>query len=219
MLEQKTVHILYTKIPRDLPAEIYKKHLVYLPEALQAQYFRYRRWQDRAANLFSKILLIRGLQNFGLDYTSLENLKYTEFGRPYLPGNIDFNISHSGQYVLCAVAQELKLGIDIEEIKQVDFSEFDDLMTAEQWQVIRNSKNPLKEFFRFWAIKESIIKADGRGLSVPLKEIVIAGNTAYYESNWYLKRLELDENYCAHLAVSIEDPRIDIEGVDFSRTY
>jgi 4'-phosphopantetheinyl transferase len=214
MFEQQTVHILYTKVTHELPVEINKMYLNYLPDQLRVQNLRYRRWQDRASNLLSKILLLKGLQKFGLQDNSLENLRYTEYGRPYLPGNIDFNMSHSGQYILCAVARDLKLGIDIEEIKNVDFAEFEDLMTTGQWQIIRSSNDPLREFFRFWAIKESIIKADGRGLSVPLKEIEISGDIAYYEAKWYLKELQFNEHYCAHLAVNIENPLINYEYID-----
>jgi 4'-phosphopantetheinyl transferase len=211
MMGQPTIYILYTKITGELPAETYKKHLIFLPETLRDQHFRYRRWQDRAANLFSKILLVKGFEKFGLNYLSLENLQYTEYRKPYLSGNVDFNISHSGQYVICAVARNVKLGIDIEEIKPVDFKEFDNLMSRLQWQQINSSPNPLKEFFRFWAIKESIIKADGRGLSIPLNDIHIRDQTAYYEKKWYLRELDLDENYCACLAFEAEDPIIIIE--------
>lgn len=219
MFHQNTVYILFTKITRELPSDLYEKYLFYLPNSLRAQHSRYRRWQDRAANLFSKMLLIKGLEKFGYDHSSLGKLQYTAFGRPFLPDNIDFNISHSGQYALCAVAAHTKVGIDIEEIKDVDFSEFEDLMTTAQWQVIKASANPLRTFFRFWAIKESIIKADGRGLSIPLKEIIIQNDEAFFENKWYLKELKFDENYCANLAVGIENSVISIEYVDFSNNY
>ncbi len=89
-------------------------------------------------------------------------------------------------------------------------------MTAEQWVMIRNSSNPLKSFFKFWAIKESIIKADGRGLSVPLNNILITNHIAYYENKWYLKELAIHENYCANLASSLENPAINMEYIDIS---
>ena len=216
MAGQKHIHLLYTKIPEDLPAAIYDKHLILLPDVLKDKYFRYRRWQDRAANLFSKMLLIRGLRHFGFDHRALEDLDYTDHGRPYLKGNVDFNISHSGDYILCGVGEGLRLGVDIEQVKEVEFSEFESLMTPRQWQQIKNAGNPFKEFFRFWAIKESIIKADGRGLYVPLKEIIISDNTAYYQKKWFLKELSIDEHYCACLASNQEDPSITLELIDLN---
>jgi len=216
MMEQKIIHILYTKISAQLPEDIYKNYLIFLPESLRDQHFRYKRWQDRTANLLSKILLIKGLQKFGLDYNSLELLNYNQYGRPHLSGNIDFNISHSGDFIVCALGENIRLGIDIEEIKPVDFTDFEYMMTAGQWEMIKNSPNPLKEFFNFWAIKESIIKADGRGLSVPLNDIVIIGQNAYYENNWFLTKLEIDGKYCASLASNFENSSIKLEFTDLN---
>jgi 4'-phosphopantetheinyl transferase len=217
MEEEKSIHILYTKISDVLLEDDYKNYLIFLPESLRAQHFRYRRWQDRRANLFSKILLIKGLQRFGYDYNILEQLKYDQYGRPNLTGDVDFNISHSGEYVLCGVGKGIQIGVDIEEIKPVDFSDFENLMTGDQWDTIHASADPQKSFFRLWAIKESIIKADGRGLAMPLKEIVITDQVAFYERKWYLKELAIDERYCAHLAYNIKNTLITKEYFDLGK--
>jgi 4'-phosphopantetheinyl transferase len=214
MAEEKQIYVLYSKIPENLPEDIYKRCLIFLTDSLRDKHFRYRRWQDRAANLFSKVLLIQGLQKYGIDHRALENLQYTEYGRPYLSGTIDFNISHSGKYIICAIGEGLRLGVDIEQIKPVDFSDFHDLMSEEQWTLIRNASEPFTQFFTFWAIKESIIKADGRGLNIPLNDIMITEEMAYYESRWYLKKLEIDEGYRAWLASNRESAVINVEFVD-----
>jgi 4'-phosphopantetheinyl transferase len=216
MVEKKQIHILYTKISQDLPEDVYKKCLIFLPDVLRDKHFRYKRWQDRAANLYSKILLVLGLQKFGFDHRSLENLNYTRHGRPYLPGTVDFNISHSGEYIICGIGKELRLGVDIEEIKPVDFLDFKDLMSEKQWTMIKNSSDPLRAFFKYWAVKESIIKADGRGLSIPLNDIIITDEMAYYENRWYLTELELSESYCANLASDQKTPAISIEYIDLT---
>ena len=216
MAGDKLIHILCAKISEDIPDEVYQRSLLFLPGALRDKHFKYRRWQDRAANLFSKILLVRGLEQLGFDYKALENLEYTEHGRPHLPGGIDFNISHSGDYLLCAVTNEMRVGIDIEQINPVDFSDFTNLMTEEQWRTIRASANPLRAFFTFWAIKESIIKADGRGLSIPLNDIIITNNTAFYEMQWYLQELTIDERYCASLASNYENAQVKLEFVELA---
>jgi len=213
MFKQNIVHILYTKISKEFPEDIYKKYLIFLPEVLQAQHFKYRRWQDRAANLFSKILLIKGLEKYGLNYSSLENLSHNNYGRPQIAETVDFNLSHSGDYVLCAISSGMRVGIDIEEIKPVDFSDFESLMDTEQWKSIKNADDPLRSFFKFWAIKESIIKADGRGMSIPLNDIILNDQAGYYETTWYLKELNLNEKYCSFLASSIENPVLIIEHI------
>ena len=214
MHSEKTVHILYTKISSELPEQLYKKYLDFLPEDLQNKNLRYRKWQDGTAHLLGKILLIKGFQQLGYDDVELGDLSYNQYGRPQLYDNIDFNISHSGEYIICAIGQDLKLGVDIEQIKPVDFNDFRDLMTSEQWHIIENSEEPFKTFFTFWTIKESIIKADSRGLSIPLKEIYINDNTAFYEKTWYLKELSLDQAYCAHLAIDVETYYLNLQYYD-----
>lgn len=216
MAEEKQIHILYSKIPGDLPEDVYKRCLIFLTDSLRDKHFRYRRWQDRTANLYSIILLIQGLQKYGHDYSQLEHLRYTLNGRPYLSGTLDFNISHSGDYIICAIGNEIRLGVDIEQIKPVEFSDFHDLMSEEQWKLIKNAVDPLKAFFKYWAIKESIIKADGRGLSIPLNDIIITEKMAYYENRWHLKELEIDEDYCTCLASNQEEAFISLEFVDLS---
>ena len=216
MAGDKLIHILCAKISEDIPEDVYQRCLRFLPGALRDKHFKYRRWQDRAANLYSKILLVRGLERFGFDHKVLENLQYTGHGRPHLPGGIDFNISHSGDYMLCAVTNEMRVGIDIEQINPVEFSDFTDLMSEDQWRTIRASANPLKAFFTFWAIKESIIKADGRGLSIPLNDIIITKDTAFYETRWYLQELNIDEGYCASLASNYENARVNLEFVELA---
>ena len=217
MEEENAIHILYTKITNELLEDDYKKYLIFLPEPLRDQHFRYRRWQDRRANLFSKILLIKGLQRFGYDYQSLEQLEYNEYGRPNLPGDVDFNISHSGEYVLCGIGKGIQIGLDIEEIKPVDFSDFENLMTRDQWNMIYASEDPQKSFFRFWAIKESIIKADGRGLAMPLNDIIITDEVAFYERKWYLNELTIDQGYCANLAYNLKNTLITKEYFDLGK--
>ena len=217
MVEEKAIHILYTKISDTLLEDDYRNYLIFLPESLRVQHFRYRRWQDRRSNLFSKILLIKGLQRYGYDYQALEHLKYNQYGRPGLTGDIDFNISHSGEYVLCGIGKGIQIGVDIEEIKPVDFSDFENLMTSDQWKKIHTSENPLTSFFRFWAIKESIIKADGRGLAMPLNDIIITDQVAFYERKWYLKELAIDKRYCASLAYNLENASITKEYFDLGK--
>ena len=217
MAQEKLIHILYAKISEDIPEEVYKRSIIVLPDALREKHLRYRRWQDRFSNLYSKILLLRGLEMCGYKDKSLVNLRYNKFDRPFLPGTIDFNIAHSGEYVSCAVADGSRVGIDIEEIKPVDFSDFTDLMSQDQWRSIKESHSPLKAFFTFWAIKESIIKADGRGLSIPLNDITITKNTAFYDTKWHLKELQIDEGYCASLATDHENARINLHFVDLAR--
>ena len=196
------ISISCTNVPDFLTASLFDHYLSLLPAEMQNRNRRFRQWKDRLLHLAGKLLLLQALQDFGYDNQVLCLLRYNEYGRPYLPGaDIDFNIAHSGDYVLCAVGQQARLGVDIEKISQVDFADFTNVMTPEQWARINNSPDPLHSFFNCWAIKESVIKADSRGLSIPLNDIFIGNETATCNGRtWYLKQLNIDEGYCAFLA-------------------
>jgi 4'-phosphopantetheinyl transferase len=96
-------------------------------------------------------------------------------GRPYLalpgrPPPLDFNLSHSGEWALVAVAPPAwRVGVDIELIRpDLDYigmarriyqpMEVDYLLRADPAQR-RN------EYFQFWSAKEAYVKAVGVGLS------------------------------------------------------
>lgn len=176
---------------------------------------RYRRWQDRQAGLFGKLLLIEGLKNVGLASVSLDELKYNEFGRPFLNRPGDFNISHSGGYVLCAVAEEGKVGIDIEKIRSISLTDFKAHFRSEEWREITESLRPSERFFEYWTLKESIIKANGNGLSIPLTEILHHDNKALlYSESWYVRKICIDKDYKCHLATNLANLDLSIFQTD-----
>lgn len=213
------VHIFYTKFEEKLKSSIINKYLGLLPDTLQKKNLKYRRWQDRHAHLFGKLLLLEGFKRYGFFDNVLSKLQFNEYSRPYIEGNIDFNISHSGIYVICAIGKEIKVGVDIEEIKKVEFNDFKMTMTDEQWESIYQSANPLKSFFRYWTKKESIIKADSRGLSIPLLDIHIKNNLVQYENQiWYLNEIFIDESYCSYIATNKNDISFKLIKIDFGNS-
>lgn len=103
-------------------------------------------------------------------------------GKPFAlvdgqPASISFNVSHSGNHGLIAVAPRGRLGVDVEErtprrnldnlIEGVfsprEKAELESLEGCEQLHV----------FFRFWTIKEALVKAHGKGLSMKVAELEI----------------------------------------------
>lgn len=129
------------------------------------------------------------------------------YGKPFLINypNINFNLSHSGDYVVCAFDCEC-IGIDIEEIKNIDFIEIaKNFFTSKEYYFILNQKDhlQLETFYEIWTSKESYIKCRGQGLSISLnsfdvdryhnKEFKIFDNIEYNE--YFIKFYNLDFNY------------------------
>ncbi len=89
-------------------------------------------------------------------------------GKPRAVGDkVHFNVSHSGRYVACAVA-DVPVGIDIEAE-----GENLDLLAAvampEEREVFSRMPEGEREalFCRMWTAKESYMKAVGLGMSIP----------------------------------------------------
>ncbi len=169
----------------------------------------FRKWQDAHASLFGLLLLKKGLAHYGAVLNPAAITK-TSFGRPYLNEPIDFNISHAGECVVCVISDDTVVGVDVEEVNNIDLSAFESYFIRE-WPQIESSTNPLKTFYELWTQKEAVIKADGRGLSAPLETLTVVKDQCLFGGHTYfVKSLDLkNERYIAHLASrqSISDLR------------
>ncbi|WP_181885298.1 4'-phosphopantetheinyl transferase family protein [Trinickia dinghuensis] len=103
----------------------------------------------------------------------------TAFGRPVIanahPGvsGFTFNISHSDRVVVLGVTRERRLGIDVEDIdREMPLDVADRFFSAIEVQQLQSLPAHLQpaRFLDFWTLKESYIKACGKGLSLPLDQ-------------------------------------------------
>ena len=119
----------------------------------------------------------RGLLAYGLqeEYRlSREDilLEKGEYGKPYLKKypEIFFNITHCKEMAACAIATK-EIGIDIEGVRKFSPAILKRVLTLKEKEQLEGTKQKEEMFFRFWTLKESFIKAIGKGLSFPLQEI------------------------------------------------
>jgi 4'-phosphopantetheinyl transferase len=89
-------------------------------------------------------------------------------------------------------------------------------MTCGQWEAMTASENRLTTFFSLWTQKEAVVKADGRGVGLPLDEIVVtAGKAILGNAIWEVKQVRIAEGYCCHLATNILNQEIYIEQIRY----
>ncbi len=189
------ITIYYAYYGTKLEALVYSRYLNLLPNHITEGIERYRKWEDSQASLMGKLLLRKGLEELGLNF-SLKDLKYNKYGRPYIEGGLDFNISHSGDYALCAISSTNKVGVDLQEIKPISISDFKGQFLEEEWEIINCSEDKCKKFYHYWTAKEAAIKAAGKGLSIHLKEVRIMGDKVSVEGElWGLKTLQFHKDY------------------------
>jgi len=205
--------VLHAQIGERLPRRDWERMLEKMPPPVRTRIGRYRRWEDRQAVLFGKRLLAEGLKRMAYP-AHLEDLVWDASGRPFLGGGMDFNISHSGEYVVCALCREGRVGIDIEKLRPIDVADFQDQMTPGQWEAIMASERRAETFFSLWTQKEAVIKADGLGMAIPLDTIVTEGERTFLESAvWTVKEVRIADGYRCYLATNGNDPEIRSEGI------
>lgn len=102
-----------------------------------------------------------------------------EYGKPFLKGYpvFHYNISHAGNWVICAVSSQ-PIGVDIEEIKPIDLEIAKRYFARSEYNSIISNPADRRQtiFYHFWTAKESYIKYDGRGLSIPLNSFSVLNN-------------------------------------------
>ena len=82
------------------------------------------------------------------------------------------SLSHSNGIVALVINKE-EIGLDIEEIKDIDKKVINNVLNEEELAYYRklNEKDKLKYFYEIWCSKEAYIKK--KGLSLPLKPKLI----------------------------------------------
>jgi len=194
------IYTYYSKISKKLHNTLIQKTLSEFPVDYQYRILSYRRWQEAQSSLLGRLLLRYGLQTYG--YTNCQ-INYTKYKKPYFNNNpIRFNISHSGRIVICSITTWGNIGIDIEKMKPIDINDFRKQMTMFEWNTISNSENVRSAFYDYWTRKEAVIKANGKGLYIPLNSFNVISLKAVLENQpYFLKELEISENYKCHLAI------------------
>lgn len=132
---------------------------------------RYRSAADKKRNLTAELLMrICAHKALGIPVSDIQFGK-NPYGRPYVPNvrHFHFNISHAGDYVAAAVARNA-VGLDLEPIRRMDENVVSRYYTpAEQQYCLKGSEEEQNAAqTQIWTLKESYVKALGRGLSVPL---------------------------------------------------
>ncbi|MDR2908625.1 MAG: 4'-phosphopantetheinyl transferase superfamily protein [Oscillospiraceae bacterium] len=112
------------------------------------------------------------LRHAGLDM-GRRSFARNAYGKPYLPehAGLHFNISHSGTFVACAVAAR-PVGIDIQTVRGIerDLRVARRFFAAQEYTYIISGDlaGRARRFSLIWAMKESYVKREGRGLRIPL---------------------------------------------------
>jgi 4'-phosphopantetheinyl transferase len=147
-----------------------------------------------------------------------------EFSALQNPDRVRFNLSHSGDLALLAVARNQELGADVEFIKP----DFGGMEIAERFfsaSEVRtlfalDATERNAAFFSCWTRKEAFIKAVGEGLSLPLDsfdvtfapgvkpELTRVEGSPSETSRWRMYDIPADPQYKAALVIEGREHRL-----------
>ena len=150
-----------------------------------------------------------------------------QMGKPYCKNysNIHFNISHSGEWVVCVMCDS-QVGVDIEQIKKVDWKIVERFFTEyEQKQLLLATHSRDELFYKLWTLKECYVKYIGKGLVIPFDSfefdfITDKINLHHLLNNQlYFCSFKLFENYYLSICSEKYYGRHDFERITIKQLY
>lgn len=223
-LAKNDVHIWLINV-----ADISQQQLLRLQTLLSKQELQrngaYQFDKHRLRDTICRALVRLVLSDFLCQSSASLQFECNQYGKPRLTepnSQLQFNLSHSGDYIACAITLGAPIGIDIEtnqrsndvmEIADHYFSKIEmaDLLAYPE-------RDQRVNFFDYWTLKESYIKARGLGLAIPLNQFsfllrhknavsITFGETIDDSADsWTFLQWRLDTHYHLALAVQQRNP-------------
>jgi 4'-phosphopantetheinyl transferase len=164
---------------------------------------------ERAARLVTAPLRQRYLRSHAAlrailhSYTAATlDFAFAEHGKPYLPAapGLKFNLSHSHELALVAVARDIEIGVDVERFRPLAecmaiAERFFPPADAAALQDVPPAGREV-EFFRRWTSIEAKLKARGFGLY---------GAGAELDGDWTVLPIDVGPEYTASVAANCRD--------------
>lgn len=133
-------------------------------------------------------------------------------------GKLHFNLSHSENMAVFAITTSGEVGIDIEKIQPLNKSDVAERFFSDAEKSALASLPPSQQtsgFYHVWARKEAIIKANGKGLAIPLSSFSVSIDktleTLHVEDKtWTLLPLDINAEYASALAATVPPNKISL---------
>ena len=170
---------------------VFARCLALLPEARRHKVLAFWQEKDRMTSLAASLALLHVLKNTGLSEDEMR-FSCSEYGKPFLENHpLYFNLSHSGNAGICAAGPGV-IGCDIEALRPPVMAIARLHFCPEEYRYLNSLTDPGQQsraFCRFWTLKESVIKALGGGLTIPLDSFRISFDT----DETHVKTNQLDQ--------------------------
>lgn len=175
------IHVWHAALDREDQAACQLESTLSLEEIARADRFHFV--NDRKRFVVARGLLRELLGGYLRQEPASVEFSYGQHGKPSLSGGnslsgLCFNLSHSANLVVYAIARERNLGIDVEHVRPE--SAGDDI--AERYFSAREVSDlrllppeaRVEGFFNCWTRKEAYLKATGMGLQIALDSFAVS---------------------------------------------
>lgn len=161
-----TPEVCLVKVDAPIEDGVFRYLLGIVQEDRQKRILRHRIKQNADNMLIGDILAKALIKKVFEIPIKNQEFAYTEHGKPYLLdfSHIHFNISHSEEFVLCAVADK-KIGVDIQKIRDYKPDLAKRVCCDAEIEHIEGSSDKASEFTRIWTQKEAALKMRGTGIA------------------------------------------------------
>ncbi len=131
----------------------------------------------RKRRRLSRALVRWALADSGCVPAANASFTWPAAGRPSLLGGVyDFSISHSGDEMAVAISADGPVGVDIEITHPRDLERLlARICSAGESARLAGMRDRQTGLYRLWTSKEALLKATGEGLTVPMRNVDLAG--------------------------------------------
>lgn len=180
---------------------VYSKYLYLFSNDIQKHINSFLQHRDKVTAFTSAMLKYYYLPALlGIKPTEIQ-LGVSSYGKPYLINNpsINFNISHSGEYVVLAVGTCKKIGIDIELIdKNIDLAVKSIIFSESECSLVNN----YYDYFIMWVKKEAYLKCLGLGFNNEVYRHTKLNNNLFESFNQHeINSFIFKENYILSVCI------------------
>jgi 4'-phosphopantetheinyl transferase len=175
-LEVGQIDVWLTSL-RDICRDLVSDYLRLLSEPERARWQRFLAPDAQLQYLVSRALVRTTLSRYANVDEHEWQFETNRYGRPHVSQpqflrDIQFNLSNTTGLVVCAVARDCDIGVDVENVSRtLDIEALAPaVFAATELSDVRQSspKDRRNLFYSYWTLKEAYIKARGMGLSLPL---------------------------------------------------
>ncbi|WP_316836957.1 4'-phosphopantetheinyl transferase family protein [Pedobacter nutrimenti] len=196
VLDQKEIHVFKIRINQN-HLKFQEEYIKVLSEEELLKAKKFARNEDSARYLLSRFASRSILACYLLTSPSEIQFHLSANKKPMVDG-VEFNISHSGAYIVIAIAPG-PIGIDLEYIRE-DFNFdnlLDDCFSVKEKQFIMKKNEERIRFYLLWTRKESLLKATGEGLTDHLNQLdcSLSSTVMRNQTNYYIKSFKIDQHH------------------------